>query len=164
MKTHVGGRRRFGSRAALPAVGTAALVALATAAGCDWFNRRSEPPTAPPPVSRIPDVPVPVGFKFDAGQSNDRIGGDVRVVVHTYKGGLGSMNVAETCEWYRQSMPGNGWQKMEESFSDKCHRFLFVKGNENCWISIWDDWGTKILIQIFPKGAKPPEPSLEPGS
>lgn len=153
-------RRRMGWVRLL--VSAAALVGLGlAAAGCDGLGRKSKPPAAAPSVSRIADVPVPQGFKFDVGQSNDRVTGSTRVVSHLYKGGIGAPNVAETTDFYRQMMPGSGWQKMEESFNDKVRRFIFAKGNENCYVSIWDSWGTKVLVQVYPKGAKPPEPALE---
>jgi hypothetical protein len=151
MRTLVKTARFGGWGSWLVPVAVAAVAALA--AGCDWGNKRDDNP--PPVVSRIADVPVPYGFKLDAKASSDEAAGAVRRVSHLYKGGLGSLNLAETTDWYRQSMPAHGWQPAREEFKNATQRFVYDKGDETCYVSIWDDWGTKVLIQVFPKGSQP---------
>ena len=132
--------------------GAVAVLAF-LAAGCEWFGKRDDVP--PPDTSRIADVPVPYKFKLDIKQSTDETAGNVRKVSHLYKGGLGSLNVHETTDWYRQAMPTRGWQPVREGLQDATERLVYEKGDETCYVSIWDDWGTKVLIQILPKGTEP---------
>ncbi|MGB2967745.1 MAG: hypothetical protein WBD18_01000, partial [Phycisphaerae bacterium] len=110
-----------------------------------------------PPVA---DLPVPAGFKFNEQDSLDRLASGLRFIRHLYEG---SAKVRQVAEFYRRQMPTAGWTLVEESFSSGRQRFQFEKGRESCHISIWDDWGTKLLIQVFPAGGKPLEPEAGSG-
>jgi len=142
-----------------PAIGLPVLSALAligllvVVLGCGQ-SREPAAASAPALAPRISDVPVPATFKFDVNESMDRQTGDLRFVRHLYRGMAPMRQVAE---FYRREMAGAGWKKVEESFSRGRRRFQFEKADEACYISVWDDWGTKLLIQVFPKGGRPPE-------
>jgi hypothetical protein len=60
--------------------------------------------------------------------------------------------------FYRKHMPEFGWTMKEDNLSSGTQRFMFSKASDVCYISIWDNWGIKLLIQIMPMGVKSPEP------
>lgn len=155
------------SRLIRPAIGFPLLAALALAGmlvlalGCGQ-DREPTASTASSGMPRLADVPVPADFKFKADRSGEKIRGGFRVVEHLYEGGEPVRRVAE---FYRQMMPPLGWVLKEQTFNAGTQRFAFEKGNDNCFVSIYDDWGTKLLIQVYPKGARAlPEPPATPGA
>jgi hypothetical protein len=136
----------------LPVLMALALVAIfALAMGCG-DNNRGPDTLGGTVLTPVADVPVPAGFKFKMDQSSERKSGTFRFIRHMYEG---SASVRETTEFYRTSMPRNGWLLVDETLQNGRQRLLFDKGNESCHISIYDDWGTKVLIQILPKGSRP---------
>jgi len=142
------------SRLIRPAVGLPVLMGLAIvgvmvlALGCGSHDTIS-------PEFIVADVPAPAGFKFNQGQSAERISGQFRFIRHLYEG---SAPIRETADFYRTSMPQAGWTLVDQTLTSGRQRFLFDKGNESCHISIYDDWGTKVLIQILPKASRPTTP------
>jgi hypothetical protein len=48
-----------------------------------------------------------------------------------------------------------GWMPLEETLVQGRRRFIFEKAGETCHVSIWEHWGTKLLVQVFPTGARP---------
>jgi len=141
-----------------PAIGLPVLSALAIlglmilALGCG--EKRETAATAAPSVNpRLPDVPVPAGFTFRADDSNARIVGQFRFVRHVYEGGT---NVRQVADFYRRSMPTLGWKMVEENLVSGRQRLLFEKENDTCHISVWDDWGTKLMIHVLPRGSRAP--------
>ena len=149
------------SRYLRPAVGLPILAGLALAGllvlvlGC---GPQKEPAAASAPSlnPRLADVPVPAGFKFKANQSSDRTTGEIRIVRHQYEG---DATLRQVAEFYKREMPGLGWTLKEENLTGGRQRLLFEKSNETCHISVWDDWGTKLFIQVYPKGARTAEPA-----
>jgi hypothetical protein len=138
---------------ALPMLAGLALgVLLAIGLGCINFNK--EPPaTAAPAINpQLPDVPVPWGFKFSNDKSRESVQGTVRRVEHYYEG---DSPMGQVSAFYRRLMPTFGWSPIEENLSGGVQRFTFEKGNDFCYVSVWDSWGTKLLIQVMPKGVKP---------
>jgi len=140
-----------------PAVGLPVLAGLAivgllvVALGCNEDGGRAA--TAAPAVNpRLPDVPVPAGFSFDAGRSKERRARGFRFVEHHYKG---DATVRQVTDFYRDIMPRVGWNMVEETFVSGRQRMLFEKGNDNCHVSIWEDWGTRLMIQVMPSGGRP---------
>ena len=128
--------------------GLAILGVLVLALGCG--EKRETAATAAPSINpRLPDVPVPAGFKFKSDQSRDRTVGQFRFVEHHYEG---NVSVRQVSDFYRRNMPVLGWTTLEENFVSGRQRLLFEKGNDTCHISVWDDWGTKVLIQVLPRG------------
>ena len=149
------------SRLIRPAIGLPVLAALAIlgllvmALGCGQ-KREVAATTAPAVNPRLQDVPVPAGFKFKADRSSDRAVGGFRFVRHLFEGGA---PVRQVSEFYRRTMPVLGWGMLEENFVSGRRRLLFEKGNDTCHISVWDDWGTKVLIQVLPRGARRTRPA-----
>ena len=143
------------SRLIRPQIGLPVLAALAIlglvvmALGCGE-KREAAATTAPAVNPRLADVPVPAGFKFEADRSRSRIVGQFRFIEHRYEG---RATVRQVAEFYRRGMPVLGWRTLEENFVSGRQRLLFDKGNDTCHISIWDDWGTKVLIHVLPRGA-----------
>jgi len=140
-----------------PAIGLPVLVALAllglmwVALGCN--EERGRAAAAAPAVNpRLPDVPIPAGFAFQADQSTERRARGFRFVRHYYKGGT---TIRQVAEFYRSVMPRVGWRAIEESLVSGRQRMMYEKGNDTCHISIWDDWGTRLLIQVMPSGGRP---------
>ncbi len=140
-----------------PAIGLPALAALALAGavvlalGCNPEQQRLDE-AGPAAGSHVADVPVPAGFRFNAKESYDRSTGGFRLVSHLYEGGA---KVRDVTEFYRRAMPAAGWETVQESFEYGKQRMVFRKGEETAYVSVWDDWGTKVLIQIFPTGRTP---------
>lgn len=147
------------SRLIRPAVGLPVLSALAIlgllvmALGCGE-NRELAATSAPSVNPRLPDVPVPAGFKFKPDESNDRVADGFRFVLHYYEG---DAPVRHVSDFYRRSMPVLGWKLVEEKFVNGRQRFMFTKGNDACHISIRDDWGTKVMINVLPTGGRATE-------
>ena len=147
------------SRLIRPAIGLPVLAALALAGlwilamGCGPKKDDVTPP-------RLTDVPVPQGFKFNAARSADRIKNGFRVAEYLYEGGDAS--VRQVGDFYRQWMPTFGWVTKEENLSSGTQRLTFEKGSDNCYISIYNDWGTKIQIQLLPRGSRTPEGGAKP--
>lgn len=144
------------SRLIRPAIGLPVLSALAIfgllviALGCGE-TRETAATSAPAVNPRLPDVPVPAGFKFMSDRSNARIVGQFRYVNHFYEGGS---TVRQVTDFYRRSMPTVGWKSAEETLVSGRQRLRFEKDNDTCYISVYDDWGTKLLIQVLPRGGR----------
>jgi len=143
------------SRVLRPAVGLPVLAGLALVGlvvmslGCDG-NKREEP--IPP---KFADIPIPAGFKIIADRSNDRVVGGDRRISHVYGG---DAKRGPVVEYYRRQMPGLGWVLVQESLVSSRQRFMFNKGNETCHIMVYDDWGTKIQVEVWPAGVRTAEP------
>jgi hypothetical protein len=136
----------------LSALGLAGFVMLAH--GCGPDNRMPEVSVNP----RLPDVPVPFGFKFEVDRSTDRVIGTARTAEHLYSG---DTSVAQTTQFYRLHMSTYGWTLKDQSLSAGRQRFMYEKGPDTCYVSVWDDWGTKLLINVMQKGAGPVEPPFK---
>jgi len=136
----------------LPVLAGLALVGLMVLAlGCN--EERGRAATAAPAVNpRLKDVPIPADFKFDTDRSKERMARGFRFVEHHYKG---DATVRQVAEFYRDIMPRVGWTKVEENLVSGRQRLLFEKGNDSCHISIRDDWGTRLMIQVMPSGGRP---------
>jgi hypothetical protein len=143
------------SRLIRPAVGLPVLAGLALvgllvmALGCDGNGTRT---TLPP---KFADIPIAPGFEIVPGKSTDTQIGPSRRISHVYKG---DAKVPEVSEYYRRRMPDLGWTLVRESFVGGRQRFMFNKGNESCHVLIYDDWGTKVQVEVWPAGGKPVEP------
>jgi len=150
------------SRLIRPAIGLPVLAALAIfglmvlALGCG--EKREQPATTAPAVNpRLRDVPVPAGFKFKADQSSDRTVGGFRFVEHLYEG---NASIRHVSDFYRSYMPMMGWTAVEERFVAGKQRLRYEKDNDACHVSVYDDWGTKVLIQVLPRGARRVKPPV----
>jgi hypothetical protein len=143
------------SRLIRPAVGLPVLAGLALVGllvmslGCGINNH---PTTLPP---KFADIPIAPGFEIVPGRSTDTQIGPSRRISHVYKG---DAKVPEVSEYYRRRMPDQGWTLVRESFVGGRQRFMFNKGNESCHVLIYDDWGTKVQVEVWPAGGKPVEP------
>jgi len=163
MRTFQRVSRFIGPAVGLPVLAGLALAGmLALALGCGNPEKGSAS-TAPAIKTRLADIPVPAGFEFKANDSSDRLVSGMRVVRHLYGG---PASVSQVAEFYRREMATVGWKIAEENFNAGTQRFRFDKGNETCYISIYDDWGTKLLINVFPSGYSPasPVPAAAPSS
>jgi len=140
-----------------PAIGLPVLAGLAILGlmvltlGCNEDRGRAAA-AAPAVNPRLPDVPVPAGFTFKSDQSTERRARGFRFVRHYYTGGA---TVRQVAEFYRDIMPRAGWTPIEENLVSGRQRMLFEKGNDTCHVSIWEDWGTRLLIQVLPSGSRP---------
>jgi hypothetical protein len=103
----------------------------------------------------LPDVPVPTGTKFNMNESYQRLTGGARDVRHYYEV---DWPLRDVSAFYRKHMPEFGWAMKEDNLSNSRQRFMFSKGNDICYVSIWDSWGVKLLVQVIPTGVKSNEP------
>jgi hypothetical protein len=141
----------------LPVLAGLALVGLLVASlGCDGNGRGER--TLPPKWS---DIPIAPGFEIVPGKSNDTTAGGNRRVSHVYKG---DAKVPVVSEYYRRHMPELGWTLVRESFVGGRQRFMFNKANESCHIIVYDDWGTKVQIEVWPFGARTAETHPAPAA
>jgi len=70
----------------------------------------------------------------------------------------------QVSEFYRHQMPVFGWTQKEENFSNGTQRFTFEKGGDTCYVSIWENWGTKVLIKVLPSAGKHVETGARPAA
>ena len=143
------------SRLLRPAIGLPVLAGLALlgllvmSLGCNGNGRGGEP--IPP---KFTDIPIPAGFELVSGKSTDTQTGPHRRISHMYKG---DAKVPLVSEYYRRHMPELGWTLVRENYVSGRQRFMFNKGNETCHIIVYDDWGTKIQIEVWPATGTPAE-------
>jgi hypothetical protein len=104
----------------------------------------------------LPDVPVPTGTKFNTNESYQHKTGEARNVRHYYEVDWSLTSVAA---FYRKHMAEYGWTMKEDNLSGGRQRFVFSKSNDICYVSIWDSWGVKLLIQVIPTGLRAAEPA-----
>jgi len=107
----------------------------------------------------VPDLPIPTGTKFSTNGSYQYLTGGVRNVRHYYET---EWSIREIAAFYRAHMPEYGWAMKEDNLSSGTQRFVFSKGGETCYVSIWDSWGVKLLLQVLPTGVRPSEPAARP--
>ena len=98
---------------------------------------------------------MPFGFHFDVNQSSRPRRRHDPAAEHLYSG---DASLAQVAAFYRLHMGSYGWTLKEENLSGGRQRFTYEKGPDNCYISIWDDWGTKLLVKVMAKGTGPVEP------
>jgi hypothetical protein len=103
----------------------------------------------------LSDVPVPTGTKFNMNESYQRLAGGARNVRHYYDA---DWPLREVSAFYRKHMPEFGWAMKEDNLSNGTQRFVFSKGGDICYVSLWDSWGVKLLIQVMPTGLRSTEP------
>lgn len=87
-------------------------------------------PDARPP---IPDLPVPIGFKMDEGESLDYALHGARFVNHKYKGGSEKLAVKR---FYERYMPVNRWTLTTAMFVSGDIMMDFEKETERCRVTI----------------------------
>lgn len=97
-------------------------------------------------ASLIPDVPMPVGFKAVASQSNWQYDGQVRVVNHVYQG---HAQQGEAAAFYRRLLPANNWTPGEIESVGEVTVMRFTKGPERLVVTTEQGWGiATIRIKI----------------
>ena len=102
---------------------------------------------APNPL--IPDVPMPVGFKAVASQSNWRYDGRIRVVHHVYQG---HADPGDAAEFYQRLLPADNWSMIDLQAVGESTVLRYAKGVEALTITTTDGWAVStIKIEI---GAK----------
>jgi len=89
-------------------------------------------PRARPP---IPDLPVPIGFKMDEGESLDYALHGARFVNHKYKGGSEKLAVKR---FYERYMLVNRWDLTTAMFVSGDIMMDFEKETERCRVTITD--------------------------
>jgi hypothetical protein len=103
----------------------------------------------------VPDVPVPAGFKWDQGKSQNSATPGVRVISHIYKGSAEKFAVAS---FYRKQMPVSGWVLRADNFDQKIVTLEFEKEAESCRVILSDSGlfgGTEVLVRLYPNGGGP---------
>lgn len=81
----------------------------------------------------IPDVPVPIGFSLDEGQSHNYAAAGVRIIDHVYKGGEDKFDVGR---FYRKQMPVGGWTLVTDTFARGNLILDFEKDMESCSVTV----------------------------
>jgi hypothetical protein len=145
---------------ALPVLAVLALLGLMVGVGgCEGPHIRMDSVNVNPALQ---DVPVPAGtdtVKFKADHSYSHVSAGFRDMRHVYET---DYKTDEVTSFYRKQMPAFGWTLDEENLVNGIQRFMYVKANETCYVSIYDDWGTKIMIQVLPKGGQPAPAPVRP--
>jgi hypothetical protein len=116
------------------------------------------PPSSPDlmaePRPVLADVPVPEGFSLDMGKSRSVSNASgTRFVNHCYKGNKNPISVVR---FYEKQMPIYGWAEPNTILAGGRTTTDYVKGQENCRISIYGEtWDTIVEVTIHPAGSSP---------
>jgi len=143
-------------------VGLAALVLVVAVAGCSRnttvnSSDGSKSSEAPKPLvalarPRIPDVPVPIGFKIDKGRSRTFEAAGLRYADHVYKGRADGLAVRD---FYSRHMPINRWVLVTRMMVQGEITLDFEKETERCRVVIAKgSWfhRTNIKVQLWTSG------------
>jgi len=98
----------------------------------------------------IPDVPVPVDFRYIEDRSYSWAAPGVRTIVHVYHGPKDKFVVAR---FFWNQMRLAGWQKVDESDGWSVKTMRFTKDGEDCYITLQDGplfVKTEVRVQVFP--------------
>lgn len=95
------------------------------------------------------DVPVPRKFELDRRRSTHDQSEGKRAIHHLY---VGSDTPLAAKNFYRQKMPENGWQLMEEQLKTGVYFLKYKNAEENCDVRIEEIpagfGGTKTQISV----------------
>lgn len=94
------------------------------------------------PNSLIPDVPMPVGFKAVASQSNWQYDGKVRVVNHVYQG---HAEPGDAVAFYQRVLPQNQWKMVDIQAIGETTVMRYTKGSERLSVTTEDGWATTTI-------------------
>jgi hypothetical protein len=119
--------------------------------GCAWFGGASNPgveliAVAKPPVA---DLPVPMGFTLDEGNSRSNDSGVARFVDHLYTGSASKFAVSR---FYKKAMVARKWRFVSETFSLGDQNLRFERPGEKCSVFISSgSWlhPTKLKLQLW---------------
>lgn len=101
------------------------------------------------PNPLIPDVPMPVGFKAVASQSNWRYDGRVRVVNHVYQG---HAKPSDAVEFYQRNLPSHNWSLVDMEAVGESTVLRYTKGQERLKVTTKDGWSVStVTINIEPR-------------
>jgi hypothetical protein len=105
----------------------------------------------------IPDVPMPVDFRYIDDRSYSWDAPGVRTIVHVYHGSKDKFAVAR---FFRKQMPLAGWARVSESEGWNVKTMDFTKGGESCRITLQDGpifVKTEVRVQVFPGARATPK-------
>ena len=127
------------------------LAAACALSGCAWFSGESNPgvelaAVAKPPVA---DLPVPMGFILDEGNSRSNDSGVARFVDHLYTGSASKFAVSR---FYKKAMVARKWRFVSETFSLGDQNLRFERPGEKCSVFISSgSWlhPTKLKLQLW---------------
>ncbi len=113
------------------------------------------------PMPPIADVPLPEGFKLDAGKSWSWVGASQRAVHHLYEG---KVDKFATIGFFKQQMPAAKWNMTRDDFTRGTAYMEFEKNGERCIVQIskgtWFLEPTEVLVMLEPAGgARTPTPA-----
>jgi hypothetical protein len=103
----------------------------------------------------VPDIPLPLGFDIDQGNSRSSAGGGFRLVDYKFDGRPDKWAVGR---FYKRQMPANRWTLETDNMIGGSIYLLFTNGKEYCNIVISDNpwWKlfkpTRIALDIHPSG------------
>ncbi len=135
------------------------LAAAGLAVGCNGSGGAGGPAAAAPAdatelaaeaTPAIPDVPLPLGFKYVENRSYSSAAPGVRMIVHVYEGPKDKFAVAR---FYRKQMPLSGWQIKNETDVLAVKTLEFTKESESCRITLQDGGlftKTEVRVHVFP--------------
>jgi hypothetical protein len=98
----------------------------------------------------IPDVPMPVDFRYVEDRSYSWAAPGARTIVHVYHGPKDKFAVAR---FFRKQMPLAGWGLVNESDGWSVKTMDFTKANEICRITLQDGGlfvKTEVRVQVGP--------------
>lgn len=134
-----------------------ALATCFCAAGCDLFQQRTTDTTQSPVVDapstdfhgQFNDVPVPHGFKYNRDLSFVYTGKAMRSASLLY---TGQQKVYEVVDFFERNMPALGWTRHSVERKDFVSKMRFVKGYDECNITILSrNDTTDLMVDIGPK-------------
>lgn len=140
------------------------LAAFIVAAGCESFpltrTKSDDGAVLPDPVGTglvaasrpyIADVPLPVGFVPVPTRSTSYIPPKgPRIVDHVYQG---QSNIADTTRFYRQHLPTQGWQFINERADGNATIMSYAKGEESLLVEVSQPRVLDVVIRIRDRNA-----------
>ena len=145
-------------------IAAAALVAMIVISGCDAVpigrSKSDDGVVLPDPVGSglvaaertyIADVPLPVGFVPVPSRGTSYVPPKgPRSVDHTYQG---LANIADTTRFYRQHLPVQGWQFVNERADGTVTTMSYVKGEESLLVEVSNPRVLDVIVRIRDRNA-----------
>ncbi len=139
-------------------LGVLLAVVFGLIAGCNGSKTAATEPTGPVEElaaqarTPIPDVPMPVKFKYRDNKSRSFTVPGIRFVDHVYTGPSEKFAVAR---FFRKQMPLSGWARKSETQAQGIVTQEFDKEGETCRVILSNHGlfgGTEVKVQLYPSG------------
>jgi len=125
---------------------------LLLVSGC--VQRRPPDSSPPPQIVEFPDIPIPPGMKKIGDKAWTIEGENFKAGLVTYRG---RFKKEALINFYRDSMPANGWEFVTYSASGRGGVLTFIKGRRTATIIIAEEF-LSTNLEIRAGGIEQPGP------